>query len=316
MVATEAKLRELFAAAGCDGSVHVSDVDGSGEVSLLADEPVVAASVFKVSVALEFFRQVAAGGLDPHERVRLPPAARTPGPAGLSLFFDEVEVSLRDLAVSMLAVSDNAATDVLLARVGLDRVNELTRSLGLAQTRIVGDVRSMVDRLAADVGFPRWEDFAAHPWTEAGAESLEAALERMRASREADAAQATRTTAREAATLLRGIWRDEAGPPEACAQVRALMAVQLTRERIATGFTDPRVRVSAKSGSFAGAIRNEIGVVELPQGGGRYVVAIFTRAHELYARTHEINDAIGSAAALAVDALRAADGSASTIAAR
>jgi beta-lactamase class A len=37
--------------------------------------------------------------------------------------------------------------------------------------------------------------------------------------------------------LLAGVWRDEAAPAEACASVRALMAKQLQRERIARGFS-------------------------------------------------------------------------------
>jgi beta-lactamase class A len=39
---------------------------------------------------------------------------------------------------------------------------------------------------------------------------------------------AIRTTAREMATLLRLIWRDEASPAQACAQVRQLMARPVT----------------------------------------------------------------------------------------
>jgi beta-lactamase class A len=64
---------------------------------LKADTPVVAASVFKVMVALEFFRQAHAGQLDLAGRVRLRCDERTSGPTGFSTFTDDVEVSLRDL---------------------------------------------------------------------------------------------------------------------------------------------------------------------------------------------------------------------------
>jgi len=67
------------------------DIDGRGVIAVDADEPVVAASVYKVLVALRFF----AGGQS--DVVRLRPADRTPGPTGFSLFADDVEVSLRDL---------------------------------------------------------------------------------------------------------------------------------------------------------------------------------------------------------------------------
>jgi beta-lactamase class A len=295
------ELREVFSVAGCDGFLHVCDIDGPREVALDADLPVVAASTFKVAVALELFRRTAAGELDGAERVQLPAAERTLGPTGFSVFSDEVDVSLRDLAASMLTVSDNSATDVLIARLGLDRINGLTRSLGLAETVIGSDVRSMIDSLAHDAGFASWAELAATDWSEVDAQTMAATLERMRSARAVDPAHATRTTPREATRLLCAIWRDEAAPPAACAQVRALMAKQLTRHRIAHGF-DGETEIAAKSGSFGGAIRNEIGVVELP-GAGRYAVAVFTRAHELYEREHEINDAIGAAARIAVDAV-------------
>lgn len=298
------RLRDVFSAAGCDGFLHVCDVDDGRDVAVDADVPVVAASTFKVAVALEFFRRAAEGGLDPAERVRLPPEGRTLGPTGLSVFSDEVEVSLRDLAASMLVVSDNAATDVLIERLGLDRINGLTRTLGLAETVIVSDVRAMMDDLARDAGFGGWAEFSSVAWSEVDEETIAATLERMRAARAVDATQASRTTPREATRLLGAIWRDEAAPAAACAQVRALMAKQLTRHRIARGF-DSEAQVSVKSGSFGGAIRNEIGVVVLPGGAGRYAVAVFTRAHELYEREHEINDAIGAASRIAVDALSA-----------
>ncbi|WP_250572552.1 serine hydrolase [Nonomuraea sediminis] len=110
-----------------------------------------------------------------------------------------------------------------------------------------------------------------------------------------------RTTARDMARLLRMLWRDEAGPAQACARVRALMEQQVTQHRLAMGFGRD-VRVSAKSGSLFGVVRNEVGVVE-PPGGGRYAVAVFTSAREPYANESAINTAIGELAARAVAAM-------------
>lgn len=302
-MALEADLRQLFAAAGCDAFLHACHVGSDHEVALEADALVVSASVFKVAVALEFFAQAARGEVDPAERVRVDPQDSLRAPAGLSLFRDEVEVSLRDLAVSMIRVSDSLATDELMKKVGIERVNKLTRSLGLEKTVIVSDVRSMFDSLARDMGFTRWDDVAAHPWDTVDEATMALTLERMRGARTCDPAQATRTTPREMTQLLRAIWLDKAAPPEACAEVRSLMGKQLQRERIARGFRDANVRFSGKTGSFGGAFRNEVGVVDLPDGS-RYALAIFTRAHALYERQRDIDDAIGTAAGQAVEALR------------
>jgi beta-lactamase class A len=76
------------------------------------------------------------------------------------------------------------------------------------------------------------------------------------------------------AHLLRLIWTDEAGPPEACARVRELMGRQLSRHRLSSGFA-PGVRVAAKSGGLMGVVRNEVGAVTFADGE-RYFVAVFT----------------------------------------
>jgi len=58
-------------------------------------------------------------------------------------------VTNRDLATMMVAVSDNAATNVLIDRLGMDNVNALMDRLGLAHTRLR---RKMMDVKAAGEG--------------------------------------------------------------------------------------------------------------------------------------------------------------------
>ena len=58
-------------------------------------------------------------------------------------------VTLRDLATMVVAVSDNSAANVLIDRVGMDNVNAMLDSLGLAHTRLR---RKMMDLQAAKEG--------------------------------------------------------------------------------------------------------------------------------------------------------------------
>nr|BFE86763.1 hypothetical protein GCM10020093_093640 [Planobispora longispora] len=51
----------LFRAAGVIGFLHAVDVDTGAEVAYGADEPVVLASVFKIALLVEFFRQADRG---------------------------------------------------------------------------------------------------------------------------------------------------------------------------------------------------------------------------------------------------------------
>lgn len=59
------------------------------------------------------------------------------------------QITLRDLATMMVAVSDNSATNVLMDRVGMENVNAFLTSQGLAQTRLR---RKMMDVKAAAEG--------------------------------------------------------------------------------------------------------------------------------------------------------------------
>ena len=85
-----------------------------------------AASTIKIFVASAFWRS----GLDPEAQVEVPEvpwsvADRLAGP-----------VTLGDCALLMLAFSDNAATNVILGRLGFERVNEEAARLGAERTEI------------------------------------------------------------------------------------------------------------------------------------------------------------------------------------
>lgn len=286
---------EIFGRAGIGGNLHVVPVDGDGarEVAVRADEQVVIASVFKILLVLEFARQVAAGQLDATERVLVRAEDRLGG-WGIAGCADDAEVSLRDLAYFAMSVSDNTAADLLLRRVGPDVVPMLAAELGLPRTRIVGGPRQLVESMLADIGARSEADFARiFPTLPA---------ERIRAMRVFDPAHTTSSTARELTRLLGLIWWDEAGPAAACAMVRELMGRQLLWTRLASGFP-PGVRVAAKSGTLPG-LHLEAGVVEYPDGG-RYAIAVSARTERLDTRRIDVDLAMGEAARVAVEALRA-----------
>ena len=87
------------------------------------DHVVPAASTIKLFVASAFWRS----GLDPEERVEVPAVPWSVADALAS-------VTLGDCALLSLAFSDNAATNVLLERLGFDAVNEEAARLGCEQT--------------------------------------------------------------------------------------------------------------------------------------------------------------------------------------
>jgi beta-lactamase class A len=270
-------------------------------VGVRPDETVVPASVIKVLVALEAETRLADGRLDPARRVVLRADGRTTGPTGISLFRDDVEVSVGDLSVLVLTISDNVCTDALLGLVGLDAVNSTAARLGLRDTVLASNLADLIDSLARDTGFADWAAFEAWSDAETDATALAAADGRLRAASALQPGSPTRTTARDMTRLLSLIWSDEAGPAGACARVRWLMTRQITKERIASGFP-PGVGVAAKSGALMGIVRNEIGVVTRP-GEPPCAVAVFTRTERPGADPRAVDAAIGLVAARAIDEL-------------
>lgn len=290
MADSEAEIRQVFADAGTDGWLHACEVDGDGEVSVGADEPVVLASVFKVPVLVELMRQVDDGRVELSERIRVPAARRTMGPTGLSVFADDVELSLRDLATSMMTVSDNTATDVIMERLGgAEVVNATLQELGCGETHIVGDCEQLLSELVAGLGL-----------TDEYNEWRELPVEQLRACAQLQPAGSSRSTPRAMTRLLGMIWRDEAASPHGCAAMRQIMGMQVWPHRLTSGFPDAAA-VSGKTGTLPG-IRNEAGVVEWE--GGRYAVAVFTVGHSFDSRQPAIDAAIGLGARRAVDHLK------------
>jgi beta-lactamase class A len=291
----------MFAAAGCTGQLCVRALDTGDELCRKADQQVVAASVFKVLVAVEAEASFADGRLDPRQQVTLQPDGRTPGPTGFSLFQDEVTATLRDLVVAMLTISDNVATDALLHEIGIEKVNATAGRLGLASTVIAGDVYRLVNSIAVDAGFDNWAAMQAWEAT-SNAKADDANRTRaVLAGVALDPSRTTRTSALDMARLLELIWADMAAPPAACDRVRQIMARQLTRHRLAAGFPPP-AKVAAKSGSLIGMIRNEVGVVTVPDGR-QFAAAVFTQADRPGRNDAAINAVIGQAAAAAVQML-------------
>ena len=91
------------------------------------------ASVFKLPLLVEVFRQAEAGALDLDERVTLRAEDVVRGSGILRDFGPGLQPTLRDLAMMMVIVSDNSASNLLLDRVGgPQRVNATMRELGLS----------------------------------------------------------------------------------------------------------------------------------------------------------------------------------------
>lgn len=98
------------------------------------------ASVGKLLLLAEVARGLTGGDLDPGEPFDLLDEDYCGG-SGLLTALSARRWTVPDLALLTAAVSDNTATNALIRRVGLDRVNQGADALGLVRTRVLDRIR-------------------------------------------------------------------------------------------------------------------------------------------------------------------------------
>jgi beta-lactamase class A len=131
--------------------IAIVDLTDQREFYLNADAVYPTASTIKIAVLAELYRQHERGSgakLGDLYTVNAKDGVGTEGilqamSAGVS------RITNRDLALLMVSLSDNSATNVLIDRVGMDNVNAWLAQLGLERTRLR---RHMLDVKAAQEG--------------------------------------------------------------------------------------------------------------------------------------------------------------------
>ncbi|OZD05235.1 serine hydrolase [Rhodococcus sp. 06-235-1A] len=293
MSTTDQQLRAVFADAGCRGWVRAERIDGTGTVvDIEGDDPVVAASVWKIVLLVAAARAFDEGFLTATDSVRLVPAQCSPGPTGIASYADPVTMSWRDIARSMITVSDNAAADALLGALGLNAATRVIDDLGLKHTRIVGGTKALGDQIVRDTGRLSSEE----------ALGLLASNYAVIDSAGFDPAYTSCTTPRDSNAVLRAIWSGAAASSEQCEYMKHVLSQQVWPHRIRSGIPYPDVQVAGKTGTI-GPIRNEVAVVSFP-GEEPVAVSVFTRAARMDLFLPLVDQAIGSAARIAVTAVR------------
>jgi beta-lactamase class A len=129
----------LDRARGVTGVV-VREVGGPVLFSQRADEVFPAASVIKIPLVMALYADAAEGRLSLEERA--PVGVVVGGTGILGDLRDVTEVSLRDLAMLAIALSDNTATNRLIDRLGVARIDERMAEWGCVATKLA---RGMFD---------------------------------------------------------------------------------------------------------------------------------------------------------------------------
>lgn len=116
--------------------VYAKDLETGETAAHRADLPLTAASVIKLPILAEAFRQRRDGLLFMEETVSVRPEMKLPSCGALTYLHDGLTVTLRDLCVLMIILSDNTATNILIDRLGMERINRTAQALGLQRTAL------------------------------------------------------------------------------------------------------------------------------------------------------------------------------------
>jgi len=129
--------------------VYIQGLDSPETFALRADEVFPAASTIKLALLLELYRRGEGRGPRLADVYQLEPRDLAADSAIMGNLEPGTRLTLRDLAVFTVTVSDNSATNILIDRVGMDTVNAALDGLGLHRTRLR---RKMMDLKAAREG--------------------------------------------------------------------------------------------------------------------------------------------------------------------
>jgi beta-lactamase class A len=230
------------------------------EIAIRADAPMNTASVIKLPVMVLAYRDVEAGGpIILEARHVIGPNDQRRGSGLLQTFEIGLQPTWRDLITQMVITSDNTATDILIAKVGRDRVNRMLDSLGYKQTLLLNTTgrlfravweaadtanAAMSDRDVFERGFP--------------ADSL--ATQRMNAFVADPNKWLGRTTARETSRMLEQLERGELAGRRATEEMRGILRRQFYATRLPARLRG-RVAIGHKTGDWPPYLANDVGIM-------------------------------------------------------
>jgi beta-lactamase class A len=244
---------------------HAVHLEGSTDLGLREGERFPTASVIKVALVCALLDLVAKGSSDLAETLVIPPGRRVPG-GGILKQLEVDRLSVRDAIELTITLSDNVATNLVLARCGgSGPVNAYLDSLGLRATRMLGpvDFSRITDDLEGGIGV---------------------------------------STPREQTRLFTALVRDEILTPDLCAYLRGVLGRQHYLDQLPRWLgwntyaqyhgRDWPIRVGNKTGELDG-VRADAGIVRSERG--TVALAIFTDGARDLRETVDVEGALAVA---------------------
>lgn len=258
----ETKIRSIIAESGAQMGVCVRHLESGEETAVDADRSFPLASVFKIPVLVEAFRQLHAGRFRMEERWELTTAEKNLPSGVLTFCADGLQPTARDLITLMIIISDNTATDMVMHRLGVENVTKAMHELGLTDIHVPLTVRGIFDDMLVS------------------ADPTQDLLELAKQSSNRDGIAYSSGpennvgTPRALTDLLQMIWRGEIVSRAACDGILEILLAQQLNDRLPR-FLPAGTPFAHKTGTLGG-IRNDSGILYASENS-HIAVTVFSR---------------------------------------
>ncbi|MCA9833655.1 MAG: serine hydrolase [Thermomicrobiales bacterium] len=239
---------------GTDVGIAVRDLDTGEGFDINGDHDFPSASTIKILILAGLAQAVADGRLSLDDKLPAAAEIRLSGSGVLNWLDPALELTLRDHAWLMTAISDNSTSNVLMNAVGIPEINAMGQQLNVGKT-VMG--RNFMDR-----------NIPPGP-------------------------SKNRATAIGLVNILDAIYHDAIATPELCAWMRQCLADQQHRDRLPRHLPEG-IEYAGKTGSIEGIVhdcgvlsgpRGNIAIAVLTQG--------FANPYDAERFTGRIGTAIG-----------------------
>lgn len=269
-----ARVEEAIRASDASIGVAIRHIESGQELMIEADTPVPLASVVKIPVLVEAFRQLDAGLFRLDDRWPLEQRHKALGSGILCQFDVGLAPTVKDLLTLMIIISDNTATDLVMERLGVGAIDRTMHELGLPNTHVAHTLSEIFADMLPSPD-PDQDRYALARW------EAEHGVRRDGFSYSLGPDNNV-STPREMTRLVEMIFKAEILTREACNAMLDILLKQQLNDRLPR-FLPPGTRIAHKTGTFSG-IRNDCGLIYANDTSHVAVTVLSTWDHDAVRR--------------------------------
>jgi beta-lactamase class A len=214
-------LLDMLAGTSGKASMYYKNLVTGATFSYQPDLPLIAASVIKLPIMAESFRQLRDGETTEDAKFYIEASLKLPSCGVLSYLRNGMELTFLDLVTLMIIVSDNTATNIMIDFLGPENINETLRTLGAQNSSLN---RRLFEPELSLRGIQNY------------------------------------ITAADMGRLLEKIYREEAISPEASRKMLNILSCQQLNGKIPFYLHSRGIRVAHKTGEDDG-VTHDVGIV-------------------------------------------------------